>query len=274
MIEGYLQSRTMLNLYLIRELAISVLSVTFRAMKTFDLAEWLRKSAPSLLPSAASGNLKSEYDLGHDGTYDELSENYTMVLNRCVRDHEKACAESDEEMRAYSDLMQQGIPTHGHTAEAIKSYELLIKWNVEDFILSGAIMHILGSLEELERGLLGILFLYGTEGGTEDPSRRHIRPTLKDLSKSSPDWEGAENSKSLYSVSGRHALLASYAINAEPDSDWNSRLWSMRTDRNTLARSVSTLRHPFQTFLQVHYDAYRAVRHLAKEAMSAQGIVL
>jgi len=160
------------------------------------------------------------------------------------------------------------------TADSAQPYEMRIEWDVEDFMLSGAIIHVLCTLEELERGLIRILCLYGTQPGKYDPLRKHIHPTLKDLINNSPDWEAAENTKSLFSISGRHALLESYSINAEPDKDWNDRLWSMRTDRNTLARAVSTMKYPFQTFLQLHYDTYRAVRHLAGEAMTAQGIVL
>ncbi len=274
MIEGYLQRRTMRNLYLIREQTVSVLGMTFRSMRSFDLKTWLENSAPALLPSLTVGNVSSDYELSHEGLDDALSANYTMVLERCIGDHEKACAGSDVDMGPYSDLMQQSILAHDDTADKPQTSELRIEWDVEDFVLSGAIMHMLCSLEELERGLLRILFLYGTEGVVNTSSDKHIHPTLKDLSKSSPEWEGAENVKSLFSVSGRHALLESYAINAEPDSDWNDRLWSMRSDRNTLARAVSTLRHPFQSFLQIHYDVYRAVRYLADQAMSAQRIVL
>jgi len=274
MIEGYLQRKTMRNLYLIREQTVSALGMTFRSMRSFDIKTWLQNSAPPLLPSLTRVNLNSDYDLSHEGLDDALSENYTMVLNTCMAHHEKAFAGSDEEMGAYADLMGRGISSSGRSHNETQTYELHIEWDVEDFILSGAIMHILCSLEELERGLLRILFLYGTEGGVDKSFEKHIHPTLKDLSKSSPDWEGAENSKSLFSISGRHALLKSYSIDAEPDTDWNDRLWSMRTDRNTLARAVSTLRYPFQSFLQVHYDAYRSVRHLASEAISAQSIAL
>ena len=274
MIEGYLQRRTIRNLHLIRQQTVSALGMTFRSMRSFDFKTWLENSAPSLLAPLTSGNLNSDYDLSHEGLDDALSENYTMVLHGCMGGNEKASAGSDEEIGGYGDLMQQGSYTRGNIADENQTYELQIEWDVEDFILSGAIMHILCSLEELERGLLRVLFLYGTEREVDAPSQKHIHPTLKDLSRSSPEWEEAENSKSLYSVSGRHAMLESYSINAEPDTDWNARLWSMRTDRNTLARAVSTLRHPFQSFLQVHYDAYRTVRHLAQEALSAQRIVL
>jgi len=274
MIEGYLQRKTMRNLFLIREQTVTVLGMTFRSMRSFNFKTWLENSAPSLLISLAPDSLSSDYEMSHEGLDDALSENYTMLLNRCLGYHDKIHAGSDEDMGSYNDLMQQGTLTHGETPDKPQTYELSIVWDVEDFILSGAIMHILCSLEELERGLLRILFLYGTEGGVATSFEKHIHPTLKDLSKSSSEWEGEENSKSLFSVSGRHALLESYAINADPDTDWNERLWSMRTDRNTLARSVSTLRYPFQSFLQVHYAAYRAVRYLAGEAMSAQRIVL
>lgn len=274
MIDGYLQRKTMRNLYLIRQQTVSALGITFRSMRAFDFKTWLEDSAPSLLTSLTSGNLNSGYDLSHEGLDDTRLENYTMVLHGCIGGNERISAGSDEEIGVYGDLMQQSSYAHGNTTGAPQSYELQIEWDAEDFILSGAIMHILCSLEELERGLLRILFLYGTEGGVNGSSEKHIHPSLKDLSRSSPEWEEAENSKSLYSISGRHALLASYAINAEPDTDWNARLWGMRTDRNTLARAVSTLRYPFQSFLQVHYDAYRTVRHLAKEALSAQRIVL
>jgi len=274
MIEGYLQRKTIRNLYLIRQQTVSALGMTFRSMRSFDFKTWLEDSAPSLPASLAYGNLNSVYDLSHDGLDDTLLENYTMVLHGCMGSNEKANAGSDEEIGVYGGLMQQSSYARGNPAGESQTCELQIEWDAEDFILSGAIMHILCSLEELERGLLRILFLYGTEGKVNGSYQRHIHPTLKDLSRSSPEWEEAENSKSLYSVSGRHAMLESYSINAEPDTDWNVRLWGMRTDRNTLARAVSTLRYPFQSFLQMHYDAYRAVRHLSREALSAQRIVL
>ena len=274
MIEGYLQRRTIRNLYLIREQTVSALGMTFRSMRSFDFKKWLEDSAPSLLSLVTAGNLHSDYDLSHEALDDALSEDYTMALHGSMGGNEKASARIDEEIGVYGHLMRQSSYARGNGADETHTYEMQIEWDVEDFILSGAIMHILCSLEELERGLLRILFLYGTERGVDSSSQKHIHPTLKDLSRSSPEWEEAENSKSLYSVSRRHAMLEAYSINAEPDTDWNARLWSMRTDRNTLARAVATLRYPFQSFLQVHYDAYRTVRHLAQEALLAQRIVL
>ncbi len=64
-----------------------------------------------------------------------------------------------------------------------------------------------------------ILSLYGLQPRVEDSSRKPVQPALRDLSKSSPEWEDAENSKSVFSVSGRHDMLESYSINAEPDME-------------------------------------------------------
>ena len=273
MIEGYLQRRAMRNLYLIRDQTVSVLGMVFRLTSSFDLKTWIENSAPFLSSSFTQLECGNDYKLGHEDLDDSLSKNYKMLLNVCISAHEQSCAQSDEEMGGYSALMGS-IPAQDYISDDTHTHELHIEWDVEDFVLSGAIMHILCTLEELERGLLRILCLYGTQQKSGQAPRTQIHPTLRDLSKSPPEWEDAANSKSIYSVSGRHAILKSYFINAEPDSDWNDRLWSIRTDRNTLARAVSTLRYPFQSFLQVHYDAYRAVRHLAEEAMTFQGIVL
>jgi len=89
MIEGYLQRRTIRNLYLIREETISVLGMIFISRTSFDLRLWLEKSAPFLLSELASGNISSDDGLSHERVDDGLLENYSMVLCRCIIDHKR-----------------------------------------------------------------------------------------------------------------------------------------------------------------------------------------
>jgi hypothetical protein len=274
MIPGYIQRITDRNLYYIRCQTVSALGMVFNSMKFFDFKIWLENSAPALLQAFTSSDFGSDYYLGHGDEDASTVDNYTTVLSMCLSAHEDSCGRSDDDMKNYSDFMWRNISRSNGIADDNFMYEMHQDANIEDFILSGAIMHTLCTLEEFERGLLRILFLYGIQPKVEDSTRKLLHPNLKDFRKSSPEWEEAENSKWVYSISGRHSVLESYSVNAEPDTDWNDRLWSIRTDRNTIARAVATLRHPFQSFLQLHYDAYRAVRYLADETVSAQRIAL
>ncbi|MEN8264947.1 MAG: hypothetical protein ABFR82_15965 [Nitrospirota bacterium] len=243
-------------------------------MKSFDIKAWLEDSAPTLLPSFTSCDPGRDYYLTHESQDASVVDNYTAILNMCLSAYEGSSVQHDDEMRNYHNFMSRSTFRPDNIRNEDYKSEMYGEWNVEDFILTGGIMHTICSLEEFERGLIRILCLYGSQPKVEDPSRKILHPNLKDFRRNSPEWEEAENSKRIYSISGRHAMLASYSINAEPDTEWNNRLWSIRTDRNTIARPVNTLRYPFQFFLQIHYDAYRAVQHLANEALTIQRISL
>jgi hypothetical protein len=75
-------------------------------------------------------------------------------------------------------------------------------------------------------------------------------------------------------VAGRHSIFKRYYIDADVKADWNLRIQKMRKDRNKIAHGEEALSHSFQAFLQLHYDVFRAIRHLSNEIRLMQAINL
>ena len=262
------------HLYSIRCQAVATLGMIFKSMRKFNFQEWLHDSAPLLVSAFHHCDFTDDMYTSHGDDSASLIQNYAMMLNICLDAHENNSADRDLVMKEYCKDALRSTSASDHADEDYHGTELGGEWDPKAFVIRGAIILTLGALEEFERGVLRILFNHGEKSRATDSPKRIFTPRLSDYKQASLEWTRAEKSRKTHSVAERHSLLKQFSIIADPPAEWCRRLRTMRTDRNTIAHGIASLSHPFQVFLQLHYDVYRAVRHISTEAMAAQRIDL
>lgn len=271
---AYIQRIAYRHLYSIRFQAVAALGMIFKSMRKFNFEEWLRDAAPLLVSAFHECNFPDDMYTSHEDNSVSLAQNYAMMLSTCLEAHESISAERDRLMNEYCIDALRSTSASDHADEDDYGTELGGEWDPEAFVIRGAIILTLGVLEEFERGVLRILFNHGEKPRATDSQKMIFTPRLSDYSKGSSEWTRAEKSRMIHSVAGRHSLLKQFSITADPPTEWYVRLRKMRTDRNTIAHGIASLIHSFQAFLHLHYDVYRAVRHISTEATVAQRIAL
>ncbi len=251
--------------------------MVFKAMRYFKFEEWLSISAPALLPALidlkSSGGARDLF-LEHDQRDGPLVQNYAMLLNCCLLNYEAVEAADKTAMQTFVTESYKSTSVSGHPAEDYHGTDLGGEWDILGFIIRGGIVLSLGALEEFERGTLRILCSWEDEGKKRSTTTKLIYPRLADYKKSSSSWEAAERGRTTQTVSGRHSMLRRFGIDADPKVDWNTRIRQMRTDRNTIAHGQQALSHPFQSFLQLHYDIFTAVCDISRQSKLTCGIAL
>lgn len=262
------------QIHAIKHQVIAALGMVFKAMRMFDFKEWAATSAPSLAPFIADCSSEGTLYARHGDNSAPLVQNYAMLLNSCTMSLEASAANGDPEMKEYWIESIKSSSASDHSEEDYYGSAHGGEWDVTGFIIRSGIVLTLGALEEFERGLLRILVVHGTKPRAISGRTELFRPRLKNFVHISPEWEKIEKSKKTYALPGRHSLLKEYSIDPTPSTEWNKRLSDIRKDRNQIAHGREALTFPLERFLLLHYDVYRAMRHLGNEAVKAQNIEL
>jgi hypothetical protein len=265
------------HLHAIRDQVVGSLGMIFNAMRSFKSEDWLSESAPVLLP--ALRGLKSRGDvhdlfLEHDERDGRLVQNYAMLLNYCLMNHEAIVAAEEAAMQTFVTESYKSTSGSDHPAEDYHGTDLGGEWDIPGFIIRSGVVLSLGALEEFERGTLRILCSWKDSRRNGVVAAKLIYPRLADYKRSSPGWEAAERARKTETVGGRHSMMRRFGIDADLRTEWNARIRQMRTDRNTIAHGKQAISHPLQSFLQLHYDIFAAVCDISRQSKLSCGIVL
>lgn len=258
------------HLYTIRFQVIVSLGMIFKSMRIFNMIEWANKSMPEIVPFLKKYESDELLYLSHNSDDTIGVQNYAMLLNTCLEDYE--LSHEEDEINEYFWQSMKSTSLSDHSDEDYYGTELGGEWDIESFIIRSGIVLTIGVLEEFERGVIKILTIHGTKRGAKPTNRSIIKPRLHDFTSTSEKWKKVE--KKTHTIRGRRTLLREYDINANPGTEWNIRLSEIRNERHKIVHGVKVPQVTFRQFLILHYDIYKAIKHLADEILGKQQIEL
>ncbi|WP_145959470.1 hypothetical protein [Vibrio penaeicida] len=227
--------------------------------KHFDFAEWVREQFPDaefILDQDYFS--KSKFDGGREPKIN-------FLLHAAIDVYESYSKDIDITQMAHESMVCSSFSDHYD--EDCHGSELGGYWTHDQFIIRSGIVASLGALEELERGVLRIL--YAAKDGV---LYNYPTPRLQDFKYGSETWETVK--RQANSVDRRRKLFKSFGVKSSVNEHWYSKLSEYRSLRHIFAHGVGAPEVRFQDFIYCQHYAYKNMRHIASEVNKAMGINL